>query len=481
MRIAARFTSILVKIAIALALVEGLVRLVVLLGLVELPLAGVVAFDIFTRGVPVPAAERLMVADRNLIQRMRPGFAMAYNRRIRFEGRMATYLVRTNERGFRTPPFDEEKAPGVFRIVCLGDSSTFGLNVEQEDAYPQVLGRLLEERFPGRFEVLNLGVPGYTTRQGLELLRRQVVAVEPDLVTFAFGTNDQFFRGPLSDEAVIRFQQSTLGGVVLAFQGAVEHSHAFRLLRTVAARFVRRPSEAPGQGQTKPRVALDEIQAMIVAARALLEPAGSDLVVLNNDFFRTRARSALAAGAERAGADFLDMAALLDEARGERTRRLEVERRLPPATARDGTVLLRVRAPGESGLRVKVQKLGQGEKVIVLGDDGTEGDQVAGDDIWSGYVPGRAGTDVLRYSYLDEQGRSEFVDTSLVPSSRNRLAPASGIGDLDVFGEMEFFSDGSHPDERGHRRIAEALLEHLLANDRVRRFLQNRSAGRADG
>lgn len=472
-----RLASILVKLAIALALVEGFARLAVLLGLVALPPAGVAGFDIFARGAPVPAAERLMVPDGNLLQRMRPGFDKVYDRRIRVPGREPTYRVRTNERGFRTASFGAKKRDGVFRIVCLGDSSTFGLNVEQEDAYPQVLGRLLEERFPGRFEVLNLGVPGYSSRQGLELLRREVVALEPDLVTFAFGTNDQFFRGALSDDAAIRLNQSPAGRAAVRLRGALEHSDAFRLLGLAAARLARRPSEAPGQGQTEPRVALDQMEEAILEAKRLLGSAGAELVVLNNDFFATRAKTALAAGAQRAGADYLDMVALLDAARSERTRRLETERNLPPAAARDGEVLLRVHAPGRSQVDVKQLKFGQGERVVSLHDDGEDGDQVAGDDIWSAYVPGRAGEEILRYTYLDAEGASEFVDTSFAPSGRNQLAPASGIGDLDEFGEMYLFSDGSHPGEGGHRRIAEALLDRLLQSERVRRFIAGGQAG----
>jgi lysophospholipase L1-like esterase len=54
----------------------------------------------------------------------------------------------------------EQKPPGVFRIACVGDSVTFGFNVDDADTYPQLLAQQLERAHPGRFQVLNFGIPG---------------------------------------------------------------------------------------------------------------------------------------------------------------------------------------------------------------------------------------------------------------------------------------------------------------------------------
>ena len=43
--------------------------------------------------------------------------------------------------------------------------------------------------------MLNLGVMGYTSRQGLELLRRRVLELEPDFVLIGFGMNDSVVAG----------------------------------------------------------------------------------------------------------------------------------------------------------------------------------------------------------------------------------------------------------------------------------------------
>src|SRR5262245_42920123 len=48
-------------------------------------------------------------------------------------------LYRTNAAGYRGPEFRAEKAPGVVRIACVGDSCTFGLGVREEHTWTRQL------------------------------------------------------------------------------------------------------------------------------------------------------------------------------------------------------------------------------------------------------------------------------------------------------------------------------------------------------
>jgi lysophospholipase L1-like esterase len=62
-------------------------------------------------------------------------------------------------------------------VVCLGDSITHA-------GYPEELEKMLKVR------VINAGVGGNTSRQGLARLQRDVLAHKPDAVVVFFGTND---------------------------------------------------------------------------------------------------------------------------------------------------------------------------------------------------------------------------------------------------------------------------------------------------
>jgi lysophospholipase L1-like esterase len=96
-----------------------------------------------------------------------------------------------NRQGFRdTREYNERKKQGVFRIVCLGDSITFGSGVAPQDSYPKILETLLNKEGKTGFEVLNFGVPAYTSYQGLKLLQTYAMKYSPDLVVVGFLWND---------------------------------------------------------------------------------------------------------------------------------------------------------------------------------------------------------------------------------------------------------------------------------------------------
>jgi lysophospholipase L1-like esterase len=101
-----------------------------------------------------------------------------------------------NRAGFRSDEFGP-KRPGTYRIIALGDSCTFGVTSLKKEGfyiaepYPQRLQRMVAERIgPGRAEVLNAGVPGYNSYQGVMLLRTKLRGLRPDLITVRFGWND---------------------------------------------------------------------------------------------------------------------------------------------------------------------------------------------------------------------------------------------------------------------------------------------------
>src|SRR5512143_450760 len=69
-----------------------------------------------------------------------------------------------NARGYRDLERAIPKPPGVRRVVCLGDSFTWGVGVLFDDAWPQRVERLLA-REGGRWEAVNLGEAGLNTAQ----------------------------------------------------------------------------------------------------------------------------------------------------------------------------------------------------------------------------------------------------------------------------------------------------------------------------
>lgn len=107
------------------------------------------------------------------------------------------FTVTINGQGYRGKDFDVEKGDGVFRVITLGASSTFGYYDKDDETYPyyleQILSDLREEsecETIGKFEVINLGVPHLTSSQILSLLRHEGLALKPDAITLYSGIND---------------------------------------------------------------------------------------------------------------------------------------------------------------------------------------------------------------------------------------------------------------------------------------------------
>lgn len=83
-----------------------------------------------------------------------------------------------------------KKSENKIKILCLGESTTFGLGAQKGFDYPSQLGMLLEDKFPGRFIVYNRGIPGATSLKILQEMRRFMKNIKPDFVIMLCGVND---------------------------------------------------------------------------------------------------------------------------------------------------------------------------------------------------------------------------------------------------------------------------------------------------
>jgi lysophospholipase L1-like esterase len=100
-----------------------------------------------------------------------------------------------NALGFRGPELLVEKPRGGIRVVCLGDSSTFGVRQDGPeslsfDSYVEILRERLAAGGRDDVEVVNAGVIGYSSSNGLRQLVTRIRDLAPDVVVARFGFND---------------------------------------------------------------------------------------------------------------------------------------------------------------------------------------------------------------------------------------------------------------------------------------------------
>jgi len=200
----------------------------------------------------------------------------------------------TNSRGFRTPEFPARKPAALQRVICLGDSCTWGYGVHADQAYPRVLQELLNRHPRSRvWEVINMGVPGYSSLQGRRLLESEALPLQPDVVTLYFGRNDR--RLVRAEGYVPDSQARIIPPWLQSLRALLGRLRSFQILRAAMAR-LHKPSGHPPD-EDVPRVAPEEfrenIRVMIRAirrhgARPLLvtSPVFPDTVGNYNDLLR---------------------------------------------------------------------------------------------------------------------------------------------------------------------------------------------------
>ena len=99
--------------------------------------------------------------------------------------------VRTNSYGLRDYEFSLVPDQNTIRILCLGDSLTFGNGVEFQHTYPKQLESLLNHNAQGKhFEVINGGIPAYDTWQEVTYIKQYGWQFDPDLVIIGVYAND---------------------------------------------------------------------------------------------------------------------------------------------------------------------------------------------------------------------------------------------------------------------------------------------------
>ncbi len=86
-------------------------------------------------------------------------------------------LYKINSKGLRDTEDSYNNVKGEFRIVCLGDSITFGWGVNAEERFTDIL-----EGYFTNVSVINMGVQGYGIDQELLFLIQEGVKYKPDLI-----------------------------------------------------------------------------------------------------------------------------------------------------------------------------------------------------------------------------------------------------------------------------------------------------------
>jgi lysophospholipase L1-like esterase len=441
-------------------------------------------------------------ADRTaLLRRFTPTLPAEFRRN-------PTWTIALNSGGYRSDEFERRKPASTFRIACVGDSWTFGMNVDQNQTYPARLAADMADAVQGkRVEVLNFGVLGYSSFQGLQLLKRRVLETEPDVVAIGFGMNDSEVAGyrdrdMLGSASPTRWRQSL---------ELVKSSEVYKLLDYFALTlkfhpksvgdYLREKAEthdaggAVDYGTIEPwtRVSPPDFERNIREMIRLARGVHASVVLLDNELWdESPYRPILRAVSADSGVPLVDSLKIVSDARAHIERDLEESLHLHAhvasaraavetvsASPQTTTVVFRVTA-GDNAVPTALSIVGDDPELgnlapntVVMRDDGREGDERAGDGVWSLTTHLRAGRSI-HYVYTNSGGRGRWEGLD-VPHLRSLVVPASA-GDgpaylpIETFGRVYMQADDWHTDSHGYDLIARAVSRAILEGGTEKKY-----------
>jgi lysophospholipase L1-like esterase len=415
--------------------------------------------------------------------------------------------ISLNSEGFRDVEIRKQKPSSVFRVICLGDSWTFGWNVGPTQSYPQQLQDLLRREFPeANFEVLNLGVAGYSSIHGLRLLKTRVLELNPDVLVVAFAMNEPHMAG-VDDKNASTGAEST--NLVQTLSSMLNKSESFKLLRYWALLLRWKPRSISEYIEDKSYNATwrqqvtgndfdkfepwtkDSLRDYDNHHREMIKLARShniSIVLLYNEFWKDSPYlKVLQRISREENVPLVDSSALIAEAQKRLEEELEKKLDLQPRTSQRNNghgeidVVFRVFAnkwsvPKAMYIVGNHPKLGNlVPNRVAMYDDGTHGDQTAGDHVWSYSATFERGTK-LSYVYTNsgEEGKWEGLD---IPHVRSFTLEAKNGEEklyrpIESFGKIYMHADPWHTNAVGYELIAKCLLDNLKKNEQVKDYLR---------
>ncbi len=235
----------------------------------------------------------------------------------------------TNAQGFREDHDIRRKPSGGFRVLCIGDSVTFGFRVPMAFPdkphdfdhklfpYPALCEKRLQAANSNRqVEVIPLAVPGYTSYQGLNLLRREIDSLKPDVVTVCFGWNDICLRSlPDRQSMPVDWPRVTARTLMCHSQALVHFAKWQRRKQS--------KTNQPDNAVPTARVSSEDYVANLLAISKLAREHGAQAVVIGQVYRDTRSnppeakmvreyRDALREAAAANGVPYLQVDELLE-------------------------------------------------------------------------------------------------------------------------------------------------------------------------
>lgn len=245
----------------------------------------------------------------------------------RFRGNIP---LKTNSLGLRSPEIEIPKPEGVYRILSLGESTTWGDLVEEQDTYSRMLEGILNDPAEGfartgkKFEVVNAGVGAYTIWQSYIYLIERGVKLQPNMVMIYHQSNDNLSCGVIDPSSwlyKIKYTDRRLYERRSRFKNLFKllyRSRAYlRLRKSILTLPSDLPVSQPGKSG-KPRVPYEDRVRALEGILNACKQAGAKFVIIQPHYFFNNPKDILLREfAKKHSMPYVDLPRLMADARSE--------------------------------------------------------------------------------------------------------------------------------------------------------------------
>lgn len=249
--------------------------------------AAVAVFMIFFIAASLETAARLLPAGRDELSLitgiLRQDPDLFWTQKPGLETVFSGVPLRLNSLGFRGA--EPETPKSGFRIVIMGASPALGWGVREKLTYADILRRRLKA--DGKpVEIINASVIGYSSFQGVKLLRGSVLPLKPDLVIITYGVNDPDKYRFFMDSGLCDKDVRPASPFISAANRAAQASRAFTLYARLVRRLTGMPSGSGRGGvfRENRRVSKEDFSENLKQLAAEARSSGAKVIFATNPF-----------------------------------------------------------------------------------------------------------------------------------------------------------------------------------------------------
>jgi len=418
------------------------------------------------------------------------------------EVKIEDFTVSTNAYGMRNPEVSLAKKPGTIRAAVLGDSIAFGWGLSEEKSFPRLLEQALNQDEKGAYEVLNFAAPGFTSFHAMKQFEKLAHNFQPDILILAVGLFDSQETRMAESDIFSLLQQHNLVNGLRGFSRLADRFSAFWHWRQnrMRADGIKELAQKIEENERKDfwfrRAAPKEYYANLAAIMKYQQSLGGRSLLVNSNLLNFDTLPELQRLSDDFNAPLLDARAMFDQLGGDEERRKAFELNLEPAgfdgkdPGEPSRALFRVYVPPSVSIPQSINivgshpSLGAGvPNAAALNDAGQQGDEKAGDRVWSLEIALDEKQPVyFAFTNSGVQGRWSPQQEKWENSFKNHLmffrlypngieGPAQWYSLTYIYGKIPFAylmqANGEFPNELGCKIIANRLA-HLARQEAVK-------------